>query len=360
MKNKLGKFLFLICMLLVPVSFANAECSDYFNVDNNCEEINHSVFVADENVNYNHQVNGISFLAGNNVSASNVSDYSFVAGNSVTYTGFTKNDLFVAGNIVNLSNSSDDKIVAGRDLFAVGNLVTINNDIQGNAFLAGNVITLKNVTINGDLNINADKLVIDSTAKVNGTINYNSDMTFENKDVLNANEMVSYENDIKNYSSSMTDSVMPWLMFLIMIIVFAFVINLMFPKLHDKLNEPNVDVKSEILSSLWGFVAMFIIPIAIIILLISIIGIEVAGFIGLCYLMLLMLSIVAASMILGNRVLNNLFHLNSNSYLNILFGVVILKLISIIPYVGEFIYFIAFIYGMGKLLELFKANIAKK
>lgn len=361
MKNKVWKLLCFMCLMLIPFSFVNAECNDYFSDDSNCTEVNHSVFIADEDVNYSHKVNGIGFFAGSNLNIGGANDYSFMAGNNVTYTGYTDNDLFVAGSSVNISGDEDSDVVVGRDLFAAGNSVTINSNIQGNAFIAGNTVTLKGVTIDGDLNIAASKLVLEDDATINGTINYNSDMEFDNKDVLNATNLVSYDNNGSNFNKGDISSyILSWLMFLIMLIIFAFVINLVCPKLHDKLNESVKDAKSEVLSTLWGFVILVMIPIIAIFLLISGIGIYLAVFVILCYLLLLMLSIVATSMIIGKKLLNNVFHYGSNSYLNIIIGIILLKLIEIIPYVGGIVYFIAFVYGLGKLIDIIRMNISRK
>ena len=79
----------------------------------------------------------------------------------------------------------------------------------------------------------------------------------------------------------------------------------------------------------------------------------IALFIG---AILLMLSMVVTSMVVGKRLLAKFFKITDNAYLSITVGVVVLKLISIIPVIGWLVYFVGFLYGLGKIFKLIIDN----
>ena len=347
MKKGFVKVLSFMVMMFLPLTMVHAISAGYFNSDEGQADVNHSVFVANDNVSYDHKVNGIAFVAGNTVDVKNVSDYGVVAGNNVNFEGSTNNDLFIAGNVVNISTSNINQSMVGRDLYAMGNDVTIKGDVNGNAFIAGDIVTLKSAVINGDLNIHANKLIISDGAIINGDLNYNSDLKIENESNLTVSNKNSY-NEGKDYNYK--EGTASWLLGLAMFLVFAFVINLIFPVIYKKVNE-DIDGKSEVLYCAYAFLGLILIPVIAILFIFTVIGIELTAFLMIGYIILLMLSMVVTAMVLGKRVLAKLFNVSDNAFLSITVGVVLIKVISLIPILGGWIYFIGFIYGLGKLFK---------
>ena len=352
MKKNIVKVLSFLFMMFLPLSMVHAVSAGYFNDNNVQGDVNHSVFVANDSVTYNHKVNGLAFIAGNNVNVKNVLDYGFIAGNNVTFDGATNKDLFMAGNVINISNSNTNQSMVGRDLYATGSSITINNDITGNAFIAGDIVTLNSAVINGDLNISANKLIIDDSAIINGNLNYNSDLKIEHEDLLTVTNKYSY-NNVKDYNYK--EGTASWLLGIAMFLVLAYVINLVFPIIYKKVNE-TIDSKSEILYSAYAFLGLILIPIISILIVFTMIGIELSILMMLTYVILLMLSMVVTSMVVGKRLLAKFFKITDNAYLSITVGVVVLKLISIIPAIGWLVYFIGFLYGLGKIFKLIIDN----
>ena len=103
-----------------------------------------------------------------------------------------------------------------------------------------------------------------------------------------------------------------------------------------------------------GLIALIIIPMVSIILLCTIIGIRLGFVLLLLYIIMLLIAILYASLICGNLILTKLFKSNDNSYLSIAIGVIVIKLVSIVPVIGSLVYFLVILYGMGKSIELFK------
>ena len=169
MKKKIVSLLLVITMLVLPFS-VKAE-DNYFYADGNTavvnnEEHNHSVFAAGEKVKSSATINGIYFGAGNDVNLSGKVSYGFLAGSSIIVDGTIDHDLFAACG--NITISKDAKIT--RDLYLAANDITIKSDIPGSAFITGSIVTLDNITVEGDLRVYSNQLIISDTANVKGTL----------------------------------------------------------------------------------------------------------------------------------------------------------------------------------------------
>jgi cytoskeletal protein CcmA (bactofilin family) len=338
------KILLFLTLFILPFISVKALSSDYFSATTNVEPINHSVFIADNTINNEENVNGLAFLAGNNVNINGTYSYGMFAGNNVDIKGTINNDLFVAGNNVAIEQAS----MIERDLYAAGNTVSLSANLTGNAFMAGEEVTLNNITIDGDLNVSTSKLVITGNVIVNGTLSYSENTEIVNQDSLKAANVViskATEKEVTNKVSSIT-------MNLAMLLVLGLVMTLVFPKLFKKINDEN-DPKDIFITTLKGIAYLICVPIIFIILLCTVMGLELGFVLISIYVITLLLSIVATSAILGNYLLKKLFKMD-NLYLAVTLGIIIFTLINLIPYIGPIVYFIAFAYGIGILWNIFK------
>lgn len=333
----------LLFLLLIPLVKVNALSKDYFNESDSKTEINHSIFRADNTVDNEEIVKGLSFIAGNNVNLNGIYDYGFFAGNNVTVKGTIENDLFIAGNNVTLAKDA----IINRDVYAAGSILYLNTNIKGNAFLAGSEIHLSNITISGDLTITADKIVVDKDVTIKGTFKYNENTQIENKNLIKANKTLTYQNNENNNENAFSNFMVSLGIFLIL----GLGLNLLFPSLTEKLTK-KLDAKEVVMTSLKGFVCLLVIPIIILILMCTIAGIELGVFLGLIYILAMMISLVSVSTIVGNLISNKLFK-KSNLYLGTVLGIVLLRAIELIPVVGGLIATITLLYGLGLLWNLF-------
>src|SRR5574344_1222145 len=253
MKKFLKKILCFMVLLLIPIVCVKGESQDYFvnSGSVNKEEINHSVFVANESFNYSDTVKGIAFIAGNSVNVDSITEYGFYAGNVLNVTGTINNDLFVAGNSVSI----DKDTVIGRDAYVVGNAINLNSNIEGNLFIAGNSITLNNVTINGDVNLAADSIKIVGNVNIIGTLKYNEDCKIENDSSLVTGNKESYQEE--KFNNNEKNVFVDTLTSIAMLLVLGFVLNLAFSKVYNKVNKDN-NVKSIIMDMLYGLLTLVV------------------------------------------------------------------------------------------------------
>jgi hypothetical protein len=112
-------------------------------------------------------------------------------------------------------------------------------------------------------------------------------------------------------------------------------------------------------SLLAGFVALAAIPAAALVLLVTVVGIPLAGLTVLLYLALLLVGYVAAGIALGDAALKRWLagraaHKGWRA-LGAALGVLAVSLAALIPWLGALIAFLALLAGMGALLLQLKA-----
>lgn len=112
-------------------------------------------------------------------------------------------------------------------------------------------------------------------------------------------------------------------------------------------------------SLLAGFVALVVIPVAALVLLITVIGIPLAGLTVLLYLALLLVGYVCAGIALGDMALKRWLAARAAHRgwraLAAALGVLAIALLVLIPWLGGLVAFLALIAGMGALLMQLKA-----
>ena len=174
----------LLTILMVGTVDAKVSNKDLYKFDNNLnlnESVDGTVFYAGNSVNSDKEsvINGISFIFGNNAKLNGTSEYLFLAGNNITFNGTVNNDAFIAGNMVEISSSA----VLNRDAYIVASNVVINSDVARNLKVGAEEIIISG-TINGDVNLSAEKITILNSAVINGTLKYNdnANINIENKD----------------------------------------------------------------------------------------------------------------------------------------------------------------------------------
>ena len=342
-KRVLGLMSFLL-LLVLPITMIKAD--SYFSENGSSTEVNHSYFVAGDSVSSNDKVHGLNFVAGNTIEVKGESEYGFFAGNILNISGKVEKDLFAAGNFLTI-----DSLELGRDAYLAGNTIVLNSNVNGNAFIAASKVKLHNISINGDLSLSTANLVIEGNVNITGTLKVNDDVVIENESNLKVGNKEVYE--IENIDISVNNIFTELIVSIATLMVLAFVINALLPKLYIKVNE-DITANNTFKNLLFGLIGLVLIPLVSIIVLCSVVGLSLGAIILLGYFIMLLIANVLASMVVGNLVLTKLFKKEDNSYLSITIGILVIKILSIIPAIGGLISFLAFIYGFGRSIDLLK------
>ena len=338
--------LLLLLLLIIPLFNVKAqsfgEYSETGNEITNHKSYNHSYFMAGNNINSDINVDGILFAAGNDVNLSSQTEYGFIAGNTIAISKENLKDLFVAGDIVNFKEGYHN----GRDLYALGSTVNLAGNIDSNVFAAGSNITIANANINDNVYLDASNITIGDNVTINGSLKYNDDATINGLDKLGSTSIETYTN--KDFTqNTILDQTKSTLISIFSLLIVAFVI-IKFKQDKVKLmDEEKVNDDSIFKKALIGLGVLFCVPLISIILMVTIIGLPLGLIILAIYSIALYLSVLPVSYLIGKYFINKVLKSKCNIYLVFTYGIIIVKLISLIPWLGSVLYFLIMLIGLG-------------
>ena len=337
MKKYLGFILVLISLLFIgPVK---AEEGNFFADDNvSVEEAKDgTVFAAGNIVKSSSIIDGIGFFAGNNVTIKSTQDYLFAAGNNVTLEELNTKDAFVAGNTIEINKS----II--RDLYAAASQIIVNSDIERNAFLAGNEVTISG-KIQGNVTISAEKITIKDDAIIAGTLKYPEEAEIKISDKATIGEKETYKGEIEiEEKETIWTKIISTLRSFVSMFLIAVILLAVNKKLFTSIKSIKKDGKLA-LHLVYGFAFLVLVPIAAIIVMITIFGFPLSIISLLLYGILLYLSIIPTAYLFGEWILGKSI---KSDYLIMLISLLVLYVVKLIPYLGGLVSFASLLFGLG-------------
>lgn len=342
----------LLSIIAVPV-YAEEEsfvAGDDLKVE---EKATSTAFIAGNTVEVTSEIDGAAFIAGNLVDVSSTQDYLFAAGNSVTIDQAAAKDAFIAGNVIRVKTGSF------RDLYVAGSTITIDANINRNAYLAGDSITI-NGEIYGDVYAASEKIKIGDRAVITGTLHYPKGSKLDASDTAQiANKKEYKDNSIKvDVKVSIWDTiVIPAIISYVSLLVVAFVLLWLHKKSFDKY-EKTGKTAGDIFKRLGiGLGALILIPIACIMVLLTIIGIPLSLIVFTVYCVLIYLSMIPTAYYFGNWAFKDKI---KNKYLLLAVSLLILSVVKLIPFLGGWVGFLSLCFGLGMFMIQFKESIKLK
>ncbi|AKM78456.1 MAG: hypothetical protein UX49_C0009G0037 [Candidatus Wolfebacteria bacterium GW2011_GWC2_46_275] len=324
--------------------------------------------------------------AENNVVAGEIRGDLVIAGGSILVVGDVDQDVIAAGGAVEVLGN------VGDDIRAVGGAITIGKNVSGDVVAAGGVVqVISGATVEGDVIVAGGQAIIDGTVKgdvkivageviingvINGDVSIRSDKRFSiGKDAKiegalwyrspNAVEiaeggMIIGETQFEKVERpDRTDKRIRAAMLgligamalvkLLIILVTAIAGVILFKKVTQGLVKVAADHFGRELVR--GFVVLIVMPAAILIAMISLIGIWFAVAGVLLYVLLLMIAKVLAGILLG-AVLMKMAKKTKDyevNWQNATIGVLVLELIWIIPIIGWVAVFLLFLASVGSV-----------
>ena len=371
----------IFCIFFSSLSFAtdttlllnNNESMDeeiYESEDIGSEITSNDLYLIDEKVVLNDLVDG------------NV----YAIGNDITITGKINGNLYVLGNNIKIQNPSDNK-----ECYITGSVYLCGNEIYFNAVCSDLYAVSKAFTgaydsyIDRDLRltcenasfygliarnayISAEKISFISEetgdmALINGNLDYSCKTELSlDKSIVNGeiifNPIIDHSSDI-NDEKTLKDYIYDIVVSLVSTIIIYLLILWLTPKFKETTKEY---ISIKLLPALGiGFASLVLIPIACIILLITVIGIPLSILLLLLYIALIMISFAIVAISASELIKGKLNSKNLGTDLLILACVnIVLYLLKQIPYVGGWISFIFLLMGMGiVVMYLFTKNKKK-
>lgn len=355
------------------------------------------------NVSATDKVNGDLYAAANDVSVdANLPGDAFLAGSIIRVSGGVGQSLMVAGSMVNVMGP------VGHALRVAGSQVTIGGVVEGDVMAAGGMVyilptavikgdlylaagsaivegkVLGNVKATGgevalrsevgkDVYVEAEGLTLGSQAKLDGNLAYKSPKEVTMADGAKVVGGVDYkkveraergQTKAEPKEINWTWALLWFLGILISNLIVAYVGWYFF-------RQRVTDITNNILNNFakqmgWGFVWLVVIPIACVVLLITILGIPFSLFFLLIYALFVSLAKILAGIVLGSWLWKLITKKGANGngkgwpvdWKVILLGIVVMSLLMLIPVIGWVICFVFFLAALGGIMTAAKA-IAK-
>lgn len=282
------------------------------DVEITSEEISGNVFICAEEINIrNTYINGSLFLAGEKINVTAFASDAYIVGNKVTL-------------------GEETRIL--RDLRVAADKLEINGVISRNVFASANDIKMNNNTIvEGDFNYSA-KNEINISENVRGEVNFEE---LEENDKTNSNKVIDY---IKGILTSIASSAL-----IILFIIFVL------PKFNQNIGEAKL---LEAFGLGIGF--LVVVPIIIILLFMTIIGVMPAFLLIAIYIAMLAIGYTISAISIAGKIYKKI-NKEGNSKLYIFLFTIItliaLNLISSIPVIGGIVLFVLTMIGDGIIIS---------
>lgn len=353
MKKK-GLLIFSLILTAFMFSRVNAkvlEADDNLNLTGTS---NSSVFAFGSDLKSTKEVDGISFFAGNTLSIDGSTPYGFYAGNVLSINTNVEKDLFIAGNSINIG--SEAKL--GRDVYIAGNNVKINANVNRNLRIAASEVDLSGIIIKGNAYIDADKITVDKDTVIGGKFVYYENTTINGEAASVGSTEIKKSNDIE-FTVTLKDRIYSTLMSIIAGFIVMIALFYMIPKSKEKIDEEKIDANDIFSNIAKGFVSLIIIPILAIIALVTGFLTPLALIVLAIYIICIYLASLVSYYVIG-KYINDKLTKKENVYLSLIIGIVLLKLIKYIPYIGGLISALCLFYGLGVLYKLIKKNREEK
>lgn len=323
----------------------------------------------------------------------------YVVGGSVDISGDIKGDgIVVGGDVSILGNITEDLMTAGGSVKLIGSVgddariiggnVSVSSDILGDLVALGGFIkTLSGSSVTGDVviaggtvfidgNIGGDLTVYGDEVRINGPIGGNVNLKYVKKVILGENALIvgnliysgSKDLEISDkviIGGMVTRVEQPVSKFdldkedIEKIIGFLFVIKLLLMLVAGVLavlvfKQFSKTVGVEAHRDFWkntliGFVTLIVVPVAVILLIATIIGMGV-GFILLgIYILMLLISKVFAGIVVGGLLSKWIKKEIIVDWKWVMCGIATLQIISLVPLFGNFVAFIIVLATFGTI-----------
>ena len=326
------------------------------------ETVNSMVFAAGNNVDIAGTVNGDVYCAGQTLTISGtINGDVFCAGQTVIINGKVNGSIRIAGQTVTLNSAIsgsatigaqtliiDKNATIGRDLLGGSTNVTISGTIGRDIVAGANDLNI-NGNVGGNINGYVNNLSVGSAGFVGGNINYTSNnnptVATGGKIVGKVTRTIPKKESNTNYVSPLAFSIGALVFGLIAWLVFAVVLVAMFPRIFDEATQQAM--KKPGITSLIGVLGAIIAPVLVVMLFITTFGIPLALLTLLVWFAIMLLVTPFAGYMLGQIIMPK----SRQAFGIMALGTSILVVTYFIPVIGFITLLIAYLFGMGMILN---------
>jgi hypothetical protein len=285
-------------------------------------------------------------LTGGNVSFSGkAGDDVMAAGGTVTVAGSVAEDATITGGRITFAKDS----TVTRDVLVAGGSIALGGSIGRNAKISGGQVQLDG-PIGGSVDVDADQLTVGPNAVIKGDLTY----TAKQKPQISPLAKIMGKTIEKPAAArpkplcAFGCKAAWWFLRFAMLLVAGLVVIALAPKAAE-LSADAVFGRFW-LSLLVGFLFLTVVPIAAVIVMCTVLGLPLGLILFAAYLISMYLSRVFVGLAIGRWLFKRFGNESMSPYLGLLVGLLILWLLTAIPFVGNLIHLLALLVGLGALV----------
>jgi len=344
--KKIAIFIVFSLLFITNVSASDYENEMFINDENITinSDINSSSLIIGDNIDVNNKIEGVGILFGNNVVLDSSVDYFATIGSNVTFNGIVKDGLILGDTII-LNESSS----VGRDITIFADTVSISGSISRNVRIYAKDVTIKDAQIAGNVKINyADNIKVEANAHIIGELSYNEDAITSISNVASIGNTTTYIVEVDDVNAFLEIIKNKAISLINVLVVFA--LSLYFaPKLFSKIELKKKDIIKNIGL---GFIFLLLVPIITLMLIITVFGLSLGIILIALYLLLLYFSTIVTGYLVGNLIWDRFIKKEKLPYLIGVMGIVLLYIFKVIPILGTLVSFISILIGVGTIISL--------
>jgi cytoskeletal protein CcmA (bactofilin family) len=322
-----------------------------------------TLYAAGQNVTIDGNVDGDLFCGGNVVTINgNVSGDVICAGQNLTLNGKVAGNARVAGQTVIINGAVGRNVSAaaqsftlGRDgrvdgeIALVGQVAQVNGPVNHDLYGAVRDLSLAS-TVGGSFTMETDGLHLRSAAHVTGDLNYTSAKTFQIA-AAQVSGHVNRHEPPRAHTESPRSSVLAWLLgrayWILATVAIAFTLIWLVPRFIPSVT--GVMSQRPGASIGWGLLLLFVGPLALVLIAITFIGLPLALFLGVLWLVGVGLAGMLTSLAIGRWILAQSDWNKTSLPLAALVGVPITMLAFGIPIMGSLLAMVSMWWALGGL-----------
>ncbi|MFH1536441.1 MAG: hypothetical protein ABID45_00470, partial [Patescibacteria group bacterium] len=329
------------------------EFGDTVNITGNYDN---DIIAFGNNITIQGDINGDILAAGANITIKGtVNGDVRAAGGNINIEGDINKNATLTGGYINVNSSA----TIGKDLVVWGGQNFIDGTVKGNVFgSTGN--SEINGTVDQNVDLDTGTFSLGKDAVINGDLTYScgQEADINTKAIINGATYASSSDSTTIETNKSTESwsktigwkLIWWLSYLLIGLIFI----QLFPKCLKEtskhmFNEPGPSI-------LWGLLFIFVTPLLLLLLIITVIGLPlgILGFIF--YGVSIYISSILMGIILGDKILPKQKH----PYIPMVAGITIIYVLKLIPVIGGLIGLLAAVWILGAYIIKLKKEKKKK
>lgn len=310
------------------------------------EIVRGDVVAAGGKLEFNNVITEDLMAAGGQIEVNNnVQGDARIAAGQVSVDATINKDLVILGGSINLRKGT----LVNGDVSAFGGQIDIKGDYNGDLRASGGTVRI-DAKIAGNVEIESENIKISKDTVIDGNLTYTSDKELDIDPSQVRGDIRRIEPKIKKVKAALP---FPWKFISFGAwLILALICAALFPKFFEKTS--SAIKKSFWKSTLMGLLILIVTPIALMIILITVIGIPIAVVGFMLYIVAVYLSKIITAHWLGSKLYRK------GKYIKMILGVVILTILFWIPFIGWILKLGTILVALGSVTQIPKARKKKK